>query len=170
MSEMNPAATFVLPANVVTKVDVSRLVTEMEQLDNDLVTRDVHTKAGVPIMNQLTLSEPLRDFLVVNKIEIGSSQQRALLIKQLRQFKLTAPVVHVTFAAPADLESLRKIAAWFRASVHPQSIISVGLQPSLIGGVHVRTPNHVHDFSLRARLAGHRDIITREVEAIRGGK
>jgi hypothetical protein len=168
MSEMSPEITFMLPPSVVTKVDVARLISEMEQLDSDLVTRDAHQKSGVPITNQLTISEPLRDFLTMNKLEIGSTAERATLMKQMREFKLKAPVVHITFAAPADLESLRKLAAWFREEVHPQSIIAVGLQPSLIGGAYVRTPNHVHDFSLRARLAGHRDIITSEVEALRG--
>ncbi len=170
MSEMSPTTTFILPPNIVTKVDIARLITEMEQLDNDLVTRDAHFKSGVPITNQLTVSEPLRDFLMANQLEIGSGAERTALIKRMREFKVKAPVVHITFAAPADLESLKKLAMWLRSNVHPQSILSVGLQPSLIGGAYVRTPNHVHDLSLRARLAGHRDLIVKEVEALRGVK
>ena len=57
-----------------------------------------------------------------------------------------------------------------RGSVHPQAVISVGLQPALIGGVYVRTPNHVMDLSLRARLKGNRELITKELEALRGSK
>lgn len=170
MSEMRSDIAFSLPPSVITKVDVARLISEMEQLDSDLVTRDAHIKSGVPITSQLTLSEPLRDFLAANQLEIGGNSERAALIKLMREFKLKAPVVHITFASQADLESLRKLAMWFREEIHPQSIIAVGLQPSLIGGAYVRTPNHVHDFSLRARLAGHRDIITSEVEALRGSK
>src|SRR5690606_10661055 len=102
--------------------------------------------------------------------EIGDTLQRAGLINQLRQLKANAPIAHVTFASLVDTESLRQITAWLRESVHPQAVIVVGLQPSLVGGVYIRTPNHVHDFSLRAQLAGHRDIIVKEVEALSGGK
>lgn len=170
MSEIKDQSQFVLPPNVVTKADVSRLVSEMERLDNEVVTRDAHIKANVPITEQITLSEQLSDFLSANDLEIGDNAERAELIKQLRHLKSSVPTVHVTFATSADGESLRQIVGWLRQSIHPQSVVAVGLQPSLIGGAYIRTPNHVHDFSLRARLAGHRDIITKEVEAIRGGK
>ena len=170
MSETGNQSTFVLPPSVVTKVDISRLISEMQQLDNDIITRDARMKAGATITDELTLSEPLQDFLAANSLEVGETNERAELINRLRQFKSSAPVVHVTFAAPVDLESLRVIAAWLREKVHPQSVVSVGLQPSLIGGIYIRTPNHIHDFSIRAQLAGHRDIIISEVEALRGSK
>lgn len=161
---------FVLPSSVATKIDVTRLVTEMERIDGELVTRDAHIKAGVPITDQITFSEQMNDFLAANNLEIGDTLQRAGLINQLRQLKANAPIAHVTFASLVDTESLRQITAWLRESVHPQAVIVVGLQPSLVGGVYIRTPNHVHDFSLRAQLAGHRDIIVKEVEALSGGK
>lgn len=55
---------FILPPSLVSKLDVSRMVTEMEQLDNDLNAANVRAKtvgateaAFVPV-----LSETLRDF------------------------------------------------------------------------------------------------------------
>lgn len=159
----------IVPPSIVTKVDISRLVSEVEQLDGYLIAVDARAKSGVPTAGEPVLSEQLSDFLAANSLELGGAAERAQLIKQLRQLKSTVPSVHMTFAAPADNESLREIVAWLRQSVHPQSVIMVGLQPSLVGGAYVRTPNHVHDMSLRAQLAGHRDIITREVEALRGG-
>lgn len=170
MSDIADHTTFVLPSSVATKIDLSRLTTEMERIDNELITRDAHIKTGVPITDQIALSEQMKDFLAANDLEIGDTLQRAGLIRQLRQLKADAPTAHVTFASPADTESLRQITTWLRKSVHPQAVIVVGLQPSLVGGVYVRTPNHVHDFSLRAQLAGHRDIITKELEALSGSK
>lgn len=169
MREINDQMDFRLPASVITKADISRLVSEMERIDNELVTRDAYIKADVPVRDQIAFSQQLLDFLSVNELEVGDTAQRAELIKQLRRLKASAPVVHMTFATSADTESLKKLAVWLRDSVHPQSVIVVGLQPSLIGGAYVRTPNHVHDVSLRARLAGHRDIIIKEVEALSGG-
>lgn len=170
MSETIDHTTFVLPSSVATKIDLSRLTTEMERIDSELVTRDAHIKSGVPITDEIAFTEQMKDFLAANNLEIGDTLQRAGLIRQLRQLKANAPVAHVTFASPVDTESLRQITAWLRESVHPQAIIVVGLQPSLIGGVYIRTPNHVHDFSLRAQLAGHRDIIVKEVEVLSGNK
>lgn len=158
-----------LPPSIITRVDVSRLVSEVEQLDSYMIAADARAKSGMPSTGESVQSEQLADFLAVNNIEIGDASNRSELIKQLRRLKSTVPWVHMTFAVPADNESLREIVAWLRESVHPQSVIMVGMQPSLVGGVYVRTPNQVHDMSLRAQLAGRRDIITREVEALSGG-
>lgn len=169
MSDMSSQTEFKLPSSVLTKLDVARLISEMERIDNDLITRDVQIKSGMPVTDQIAFTEQLSDFLSVNSLEIGDNAERTDLIVKMRRFKSTAPTVHMTFASSADTDSLRQLVVWLRESVHPQTVITVGLQPSLIGGVYVRTPNHVHDFSMRAKLAGHRDIIVREVEALSGG-
>jgi F0F1-type ATP synthase delta subunit len=74
------------------------------------------------------------------------------LKERLRKLKDHAPVIHVTFAADVDPQSLQKLVQWFREEVHPHTLVAVGMQPSLIGGVYLRTPNQVHDFSVRALL------------------
>lgn len=159
-----------LPPSVATFIDLSRLVGEVERIDGELIARDAREKVGVERDEEIAFSEQLTDFLAANKLEFGNdSVQRTYLISKLRHLKTVAPTIHMTFASSADSESLQKIVSWLRQSVHPQAIIKVGLQPSLIGGAYVRTANHVHDYSLRAQLAGHRDIITKEVEALRGG-
>lgn len=160
---------FVLPASVVTRVDISRLVQEMEQLDNDLITIDVRAKTGINTDSQPILSDQLSDFLSANRLEVGSTQQRSQLIKQLRLLKDNAPNIHMTFASTADSDSLQQIVAWLRAQVHPQATILIGLQPSIIGGAYVRTPNHVHDLSLRAQLAKSRHLLIEAVEAVNAG-
>ncbi|MBH2007592.1 hypothetical protein I8H83_03245 [Candidatus Saccharibacteria bacterium] len=161
---------FILPPSLVSKLDVSRMVTEMEQLDNDLNAANVRAKTVgateatfVPV-----LSETLRDFLIQNKLTANDSKGRTSLIKQLRALKDKVPIVHMTFAVSADIESLQQLVQWLRTSVHPQAVISVGLQPGLVAGVHLRTPNHVHDFSLKAKLAGSHDVLIKELEAYRG--
>lgn len=158
-----------LPPSIVTKIDVSRLLSELEAIDGELISREAKAKSGIQPGGEIMYSEHLTDFLAVNKTEVSQdSVQRSYLLNKLRHFKKTVPTIHITFATSADNESLQKIAAWLRQSVHPQAVIKVGLQPSLIGGVYVRTTNHVHDFSLRAKLASHRDIITKELEMLSG--
>lgn len=161
-------ADFVLPPNVITKIDVSHLVSELERIDDELTTASVRAQAGVNVQVTPTLSEQLNGFLVQNQITLATGPQRSELIKQLRLLKDSAPVIHMTFAVEADRESLQLLAQWLRTSVHPQAIIAVGLQPALIAGVYLRTPNHVKDLSLRSMLDGGHDLIVGDLEALRG--
>ena len=163
-------ADFVLPPTVVSKSDISRLVSEFERVDNDLTTASVRSKVGSSEPTQLALSAQLTDFFTQNVLKPGSSQERAELIKQLRLLKENAPVIHMTFAVTADGESLGKIVQWLRTSVHPQAVISVGLQPALVAGVYLRTPNHVHDFSLRTVLKSQHGMLVKELETLRGSR
>jgi F0F1-type ATP synthase delta subunit len=84
--------------------------------------------------------------------------------EELVKLKDKAPVIHMTFAVPADTEVLQELVAWARTNAHPQSLLSIGMQPSLIGGAYIRTPNHVHDFSMRSMLESKRDIMLKILE------
>jgi len=163
-------ADFILPPTVVSRLDVSRLVSEFEQVDNELTAASIRAKSGAPVQPQPVLSEQLTDFLTRNKFKLETGQERSELIIQLRQLKDSVPVIHMTFAVSADRESLQQLAQWLRASVHPQAVIAVGLQPALVAGVYLRTPNHVHDLSLRAMLDSSHDVLVKELELLRASK
>lgn len=161
--------TFILPPTIVSKVDVSRLVHEVEQVDNELSAAALrggsHSAHARP-----ALSDQLNDFLQQNGASIGTSRERTSLIKELRLLKDKAPTIHMTFATTADRESLEYLVGWLRSSIHKQSIVSVGVQPSLIGGVYIRTPNHVHDFSLRNKLKGQHELLLKELRSLKKDK
>ena len=170
MSEQETKAytDYVLPASVVSKLDVARLLSEAERIDNDLTQSAVRDRIGATSEAQPATSERLTDFLQANELQLDDARQRADIIKQLHLLKDKAPIIHMTFAVEADPESLGQLAQWVRASVHPQAIIATGLQPALVAGVYLRTPNHVHDLSLRAKLKNSRDLLVKELEAARG--
>lgn len=161
---------FVLPSSVVTRVDVSRLVSETERLDNLLTAAAARKKIKRTRLTKPKMSEQLSEFLDENELEITESRKRSQLIKQLRLLKTKVPVVHMTFAVAADPESLAMLVSWFRKSVHPQAVISVGLQPRLVAGVHLRTTNQVYDLSLKARVEASRGILAEELGALRGDR
>lgn len=161
---------FVLPSNVVTKIDVSRLVSEFERVDSGMTTAAVRSKTGIENVSQPVLSEQLTDFLNQNALKLDNSNERSAIVKQLRLLKDKVPVLHMTFAVTADAESLQKLAEWVRSSVHPQAVIAVGLQPALVAGVYLRTPNHVHDLSVRGALEGRHGLLIEELETLRGSK
>lgn len=167
-TQAKTAADFVLPPSVVSKVDLSRLVGEVEKIDDELTTASVRAGVGAPQQVAPTVSERLLAFLQQNQLNLNDSKVRSTLVKQLHQLKDSAPIIHMTFAVEADNESLMQLAQWLRETIHPQAVIAVGLQPGLIAGVYLRTPNHVHDMSLRHLLDGGHEVLVRDLEALRG--
>ncbi len=159
---------FRLPVSVLSHIDVLKLINELEQVENDYITARVQERAGFVTELQPSLTETLADLLMTNHLQIENDHHRQEAARQLRALKDSAPVVHLTFASAVDKNSLQEVVGWLRQSVHPQVVVSVGLQPDLIGGVYIRTPNKVHDLSVRAQLAGHRGLITEKLEALRG--
>ncbi len=159
---------FVLPPSVVSRVDISRLVTEIEQIDSVLTAMQVRAGVGIVAEQNPTLSPCLSEFLAQNQLMLKTSKERTALIEQMHRLKDTVPTIHMTFASTADPESLGQLAAWLRGEVHPQAVIAVGLQPALVAGVYLRTPNHVHDLSLRAAVKSARGVLRQEMEQLSG--
>ncbi len=168
MSEAR-AAHYILPAVLIGRADLARLAREVEAVENDLESQKVRASAGATGYHMSTVSRLLIDFVTLNKIEVASDKALVGLKEDLRLMKDKAPILHMTFATDADEEFLQQLVQWVRAEIHPHALIDVGLQPRIIGGVHVRTPNQVHDFSVRALLKGKRSIIVRELEVLHAG-
>jgi F0F1-type ATP synthase delta subunit len=166
------AQSFVLPPALITKVDLAHLMREVEGVDSNLEAQKVRaSQAGQQIAYRLpALSRMLSDFLELNKVDLLDDHIRMHFKEQLRKLKDKVPVVHMTFASTIDPESLEYIAGWIRQELHPQALISVGLQPSLIGGVYIRTPNHVHDFSMRALFKGKTEVLVRDLEGLNSAR
>lgn len=162
------AQDMILPPTVVTRRDVAQLVLEAEEVDSAMTAADVRRRTSRKRQLRPILSEQFMNFLDTNDIKIENSKTRSELIRQLRSLKGDVPVVHMTFAATADIDSLQRIAAWLRKEIHGQAVIEVGLQPALIAGVHIRTVNSIHDLSLRGRLQGQRELLIKELKAARG--
>jgi len=161
---------FVFPPALVTRTDLARLVREVEGVDNEFEAQKARNHATGKTGYRLpALSRSLGDFLDLNKLDITDDHGRMVLKEQLRAVKDKAPVIHMTFAVEADPASLAQLVTYLRKEVHPQTLLSVGLQPSLVGGAYVRTPNHIHDFSLRELLASKRSVITTALEDAMAG-
>lgn len=156
---------FKLPLAVVTRIDLARLVTEIENIDSSLQSADVRSRTGVE-SPALEASDVAQDFLQMNNLSLDDQKSREQLVKALRQLKAKAPKVHASFAIPADHDSLVEMVKWFRESVNPQVVLDVGLQPDLIAGVYLRTDNHVHDFSLRSSLTSHHDMLVGQLKEL----
>lgn len=166
MSDAATTAAYVLPPALITRADLARIVREVESIDVELEAQKAraHT-TGKAAHHMPPMSEGLNDFVELNKIDIADDQARMHLKEELRRLKDKAPVMHMTFATPADPQSLGQLVDWIRKEIHPQALLQVGLQPALVGGVYLRTPNHVHDFSLRQLLTGKRSVIVNALDS-----
>lgn len=149
---------FALPPSIITKIDLAHLINEVEMIDTTLEAEKVrgYKKEQYRLP---TVSQPLTDFLTLNKVDILDDHVRMAFKEQLRKLKDKVPIVHLTFASPADPESIAYLAGWMRQEIHPLTVLSIGLQPSLIGGVYIRTPNHIHDYSMRALFQGKTSVL-----------
>jgi hypothetical protein len=163
---MSELPTVTLPATLIGRVDLARLVREVESVDNDFEVQKVRDHKTEGSYSIPTMSRSLSDFLQLNKIDIADSQARMALKDQLRLMKDKSPTIRMVFAAEPEPEFMQQLVAWIRQEIHPGALLTVGLQPGLIGGVYMRTPNHVHDFSVRTMLAGKRDILINELGLI----
>jgi len=157
-----------LPPALIGKAHLAQLIRELEGVENDLENQKAKhlSAAGETVLHVPTMSRALSDCITLNGIDVLDGQQRMHFKKSLNRIKDTAPVMSFTFATDPDGESLQRLVDWVRTEIHPGALISIGLQPALIGGVYLRTPNHIHDFSLRALLHDKRSLIVDELEAM----
>jgi hypothetical protein len=160
-------ATPLLPSALVSRADLSRLVRDIETIDNELEAQRARNHAtGQSGYHLPTFSKGLADFAELNKLDLADDHLRMKLKEQMKVMKEKAPVIHMTFAVEADPSSLAKLVEYIRKEIHPQALLSVGLQPAIVGGVYLRTPNHIFDLSVRSRLSEARSIMAQDIESM----
>lgn len=157
-----------LPSSVARKRDLFRLITEFERIDDALTSRTARAAVGVNQQDEITASSKFSDFVKQNQLDIMNDDNRSSALQSLRKLRAAAPIIHLTFASEADDASVSELVGWLRSSIHVHAVVEVGLQPGLIAGVYVRTPNRVFDYSLKSRLKGQRELLVRQLEAAGG--
>jgi hypothetical protein len=148
-----------LPLSVVTKVDVGRLLREVESLDNFLQQGAIR-QPGTPVKLPKT-SRLFDETVEANHLNVLHEDERKRLFEFLKQVKTNAPVLHMSFSADPSPLFAQKLITWLRAEIHPVVLLQVGLQPNMGAGCVVRTTNKYFDFSLRSRFAEKGDVLTK---------
>ncbi len=159
---------FGLPPALIGRSDVSRLLREIEEVDYALETQAIRTPEKpltIPAM-----SRALSETATLNNIDVVNLEERKRMIDALREAKDKAPNVQITFAVDPAPDITSQLVAWIRHNLHPRALITVGLQPALIGGCVVRTPDHIYDFSLRKRFKDEQPALIQAINAVIAGK
>jgi len=147
----NAEAELVLPVEIVSLVDLGRVLHELEKLDDKLhaaaLRGQVEKAVALPPTTQL-----LGVFAENNGLDLTQPEDRKRAIQFLKTVHTDAPKVHLSFSADPSADFMKKITRWFREKVHPTTLIAVGLQPSIGAGCVLRTRNKYFDMSLRSSL------------------
>ena len=120
----DPSTSFVLPPAVVSRADLTRLVRELELVDNDLEQQKARRQGASGNYRLPNMSQALSDFLSTNTLDVADDHVRMDLKAQLRKLKDHAPVMHMTFSTEVDPESLQFITAWVRSEEHTSELQS----------------------------------------------
>ena len=137
----------VLPSQISTPGDLSRLIRELDNLDKYLNQAALRNPGEVSNLPQT--SRTLEELASMNSFNLLKPDNRKIFIALLDEIKKNAPIIHFGFATPPSLTFMTKLASWLRSNIHPQLLIKVGLEPSIVGGCIVRTTNKQFDFTLR---------------------
>lgn len=163
---MAPSETsvLVLPPIVVSKVDVIRLLRELEAVSS------VHEQARLAKTPAQTvkLSNMLEAVVQANKLNLTSSADNTRLHDFLQQLKRDAPAIHMSFAAVPTGTFTSKVVEWLRSEVHPLMLLDIGLQPSIAAGCVIRTTNKYIDCSMRQHLLKNRPQLIDMIRAKAG--
>jgi len=87
------------------------------------------------------------------------------LLAALRRWQ--PPVLHLILADIASPAVQTKLAEWVRANGHPQALIQLSADRTIGGGVVIRTPNHLYDYSFRTRILANRDKLQKVIAGVR---
>lgn len=86
------------------------------------------------------------------------------LLGELRAVKL--PEIHLTLAAMPNHAQREALVMWFRRNVSPHVLLSFVADRNLGGGLVVRTPNHVFDFTWKQQLLGRREKLAEIIKRV----
>jgi hypothetical protein len=157
--------TIKLPDQLISSVDLSRILRELEALDDSLHQMKLR-KPGQPTKLARS-SVTLEDLARLNKVALTDDVQRGQLLKLLQAFHHHAPRIHMSLAAEPSAQFLKNVTAWLRANVSPVILLEVGLQPTLAAGCVIRTNNKVFDMSLRHRFTENRHMLAEKIAAMK---
>lgn len=149
---------------VIGVAELNRVLRELKRLD-ELVAQNTYRQLIAPA-DFPSVSRSLEQLATVNTIDLAKTQSRSDLRRFLEETKAHAPTVHIGLAHQADDEELAPLVSWVRAELCPTALVTVGIQPGIIGGCTVRTTNHYYDFSLKQHFDTAREALLTNMKAL----
>lgn len=157
-----------LPLNVVSQVDVARLLRELRDLDDYFISAAAR-KSGTG--NQPPrVSRMLERVAEENRLNLLEEKSRQAMAISLNLILGSAPLLHISFASEPSIKGLEQILNWMRGNLHPYVLLQVGLQPTIAAGCVLRTNNRVFDLSLRNYLKAQEPYLVQLIQGAASGR
>jgi hypothetical protein len=156
-----------LPSDIISSTDIARLIRELNGL-NDFFVGAKARATGTSIQPP-KITRQLNHLTLENKVNLMDDNSRNGLIKNLELIRKNAPNIHISFAAEPAPRALEKILIWLRENIHSQTLLQVGLQPSIAAGCIVRTPNKVFDMSMRNNMKKQAPYLMKLIKGAQNG-
>jgi F0F1-type ATP synthase delta subunit len=149
-----------IPAGLITPTDVAVCLEELRKFQMTVQKGRLSQRVGVADkLEQVTLSDTVLELLGEKPTD------KALIdaVAYLELLQLEAPVLHVTVVAELPTSSQAQISQWLRANCTPQALVAFNVNSRIAGGVIVRTPFHLHDYSFATKLEASRPSLLKEL-------
>ncbi|HSX45624.1 MAG TPA: hypothetical protein VLG27_01300 [Candidatus Saccharimonadia bacterium] len=151
----------VLPVLISSPAEITRLASELDQIDEVLMQLSMRT-AGTDV--KMPKTSRLMDMLVEhNKLNLLKPEDRVALKQFLVLVKDKAPRLHVSFGADPAPAFMDKLMTWLRKEISPYVLVTVGLQPNIGAGCIVRSTNKQFDFSLGKTFINKRELLMQKL-------
>lgn len=153
--------TLVLPMQLATLSDLSRVARELEELD--LFLRDGAIRQPGSPMQLPKSSKLFEDLVAGSKLNMINAGDREYLQQSLGWLREHAPLLHISFGSEASVTFVEQLTIWLRKNISPLALIQVGLHPNIGAGCVVRTTNKYFDFSLRKHFMAQRELLMHQL-------
>lgn len=140
----------ILPLTILTSVDLGRVNRELANIEDFSLQSAVRGAGKQPTLPRT--SKGLEDLASRHELNLLVEADRQALRQILDELRLSAPILHMSFATDPSPSFLAKLVTWLRNEIDQNILLSVGLQPGIAAGCIVRTTNKYFDFSLRKHL------------------
>jgi F0F1-type ATP synthase delta subunit len=137
-----------LPEAIYSPQILEMVIYELDQYNEWYQESKVKAKVGVK--SEQTNHSPETTLVIKTWQEANVGASLIELLAALR--KLNLPVIHVTLAALPNHLQRAQLVRWFQQLSTPRPLILFSADRTLGGGVIVRTPNHIYDWSFRQKL------------------
>jgi F0F1-type ATP synthase delta subunit len=155
--------TLALPTLASSPADIGRLIRELETIDETLLQLQLRHAGEQPRLPKT--SYLLNKFAEHNQLNLLNAADRQYARRFLELVKQKAPQLHISFSADPSPAFMEKLLAWLRREIHPQVLVSTGLQPNIGAGCIVRTVNHHFDLSLKQNFVNSRSLLIEKIAA-----
>jgi F0F1-type ATP synthase delta subunit len=76
-----------------------------------------------------------------------------------------APVVHLTLPVRPPQTLRLELVHWLRQNITDQLLVKISINAEVVGGMVLRTPARIHDWSFRRRLSEQADLLAERLHA-----